>query len=248
MDRGLTFGDGLFETMRVVSGRVRYFDLHHARLLHGLDRLGIEVPDLRQRMLDAIASCSEEGAGEVLKFIVTAGVGEGYGRAAVVLGRLFTATRDIPAQAEDLRVGRCRTRVAWEPALTGMKHLGRMPQVLACREVQAQGWDEGLMADPQGAWVSGTQSNLFLRVDGDWLTPRLDHGGVSGVMRRVLIGTLRPKLVRLADDVLSRAERMILCNAVRGVQWVCDFDGRALTVTDEGRRLSSLLAPWRLDT
>jgi 4-amino-4-deoxychorismate lyase len=247
-DRGQTYGDGLFETMRVAGGRVRYFDLHHARLAHGLRRLGIEVADLEQRMLAEIARCAEAGGCEVLKLIVTAGVGAGYGRDAVTVGRILTETRDAPSQEQALRVGRCATRVAWEPDLVGMKHLGRLPQVLARREVLAAGWDEGLMADPQGAWVSGTQANLFIRAADDWLTPRLDRGGVAGVMRRVLISILKPRLVRLDDRMLAGADRMFLCNAVRGVQWVSEFDGRTLEVTDQGRTLSSVLAPWRMDT
>jgi 4-amino-4-deoxychorismate lyase len=240
LDRGLSFGDGLFETMRVVGGAVRYLDLHHARLCHGLRRLHIEVPDLTARMQTAAEACGDG----VLKFIVTAGDGAGYSRSEPTEGRIITETRAVPEQPATLCVGPCQTRLAWEPALTGMKHLGRLPQVLAQREVQAARWDEGLMADPNGAWVSGTMNNLFVRVDDGWLTPRLDRGGVAGVMRRVLIDVLRPKLVRLDQETLDRADRMILCNAVRGVQWVSTFDGRELSVNEQGRRLSELLAPW----
>jgi len=243
IDRGLSYGDGLFETMRVVSGRCRYLELHHARMCHGLRRLDIALPDLSERMLAAVAA-ADDG---VLKFIVTAGDGDGYGRADGAPGRVLTCWRPAPPATEDLRVSLCRTRLAWEPALTGMKHLGRLPQVLARREVAAAASDEGLMADPEGAWVCGTQSNLFLRVDGSWFTPRLDRGGVAGVMRRVLITALAPRLVRVDTAMLQAADRMLMSNAVRGLQWVSELDGRQLKVTPEGRKLSELLAPWRLD-
>jgi 4-amino-4-deoxychorismate lyase len=240
IDRGLAFGDGLFETMRVAAGEVRYLDLHHARLCHGLRRLRIELPGLQEQMNAAATACGDG----VLKFIVTAGDTAGYARAIPTSGQVLTQTRSVPEQPSSLNIGLCSTRLAWEPALAGMKHLGRLPQVLAQQEVQTNRWDEGLMADPNGDWVCGTQNNLFLRVDGEWLTPRLDRGGIAGVMRRVLIGVLHPRLVRLDGALLERCDRMFLSNAVRGVQWVSGVGDRPLSVTEQGRKLGELLAPW----
>ncbi len=77
-DRGLQYGDGLFETMRVHRGAVRLLDFHLARLLIGCRRLRFEAPDQRllRREICAAAALCDAG---ILKLIVTRGVGaRGY--------------------------------------------------------------------------------------------------------------------------------------------------------------------------
>ena len=225
-DRGLQYGDGLFETMRVRGGRVRLLDRHLERLLAGCARLGIAPPPpgrLRREL--AAAAAGQDDA--VLKLIVTRGRGErgyrptGRERATRILSRWPAppSTGREPAPPVTVRV--CRTRLAPNPALAGLKTLNRLESVLARSEWRDPRIAEGLMLDVEGHVVCGTMSNLFLRHGTALATPLLDRCGVAGVMRAFVLGEaralgLRPSERRIGLQDLASAEEAFITNALAG--------------------------------
>ncbi len=194
-DRGLQYGDGLFETIAIRQGRPRLPGLHLERLQIGCERLGMEIPETGALldMLDrAIDSTSCHGNG-VAKLVITRGSGRrGYRYSSdstprVMLG-IFEATvhkRDCWTHGVEIRI--CNLRLEPQPALAGMKSLNRLEQVIARNEWQSESIAEGLMLDADNNIVSGTMSNLFLVVDDGLLTPAITTAGVCGVMRRHII-------------------------------------------------------------
>lgn len=234
-DRGLQYGDGLFETMRVRHRAVRLLDHHLERLFGGCRRLMIHPPNraLLRRELVRIASLHNAA---VLKLIVTRGVGpRGYrpsGRERctriVALTPLPRASAHTTLNPVRLRI--CSTRLGTNRRLAGLKTLNRLESVLARSEWSDARIPEGLMLDDDGHIVCGTMSNLFLRRGKVLMTPLLDRCGVAGVMRRwvlehaVELG-LRPveRRIRLAD--LSKAEEVFMTNAVVGTMPVAEIIG-----------------------
>src|SRR5437868_2100858 len=191
-DRGLSYGDGLFETTLLRSGAVRFLASHLARLKLGCDRLGIEFP---QTVLAAdIARMSESARDGVLKIIVTRGVGgRGYRATASTQSTCIVAAHPLPADTGSTIAARwCELRLGRNPALAGMKHLNRLEQVLAQREWNDERIGEGLMMDTEGELVGGTSSNVFLVRSGALVTPDLKFSGIRGVMReQVLLAAAR---------------------------------------------------------
>lgn len=226
-DRGLQYGDGLFETMRVRRHEVRLIDYHLQRLVNGCRRLMIECPDEQRlrRELERAASCRASG---VIKLIVTRGVGpRGYrpsGRERstriVALAPLSRASVQRPDRPITVRV--CGIRLGSNERLAGLKTLNRLESVLARSEWTDKRVREGLMLDGDGHVVCGTMSNLFLRCGGLLVTPLLDRCGVAGVMRRwvlenaPLVG-LQPVESRVGLAELDDAEEIFMTNAVAGV-------------------------------
>ncbi len=236
-DRGLQYGDGVFETMRVHGGRVRLLDYHLERLHAGLRRLKIAGPSpgaLRAE-LGRISDRASEG---VLKLIVTRGSGprgyrpSGCERCTRIL-TLHALPRTVTAAASTpVRVRLCATPMGLNPDLAGLKTLNRLESVLARTEWRdARIW-EGLMQDVDANIVCGTMSNLFLRRGSTLLTPLLDRCGVSGVMRRWILETagelkLRAIVRRVRWQDLSDAEEVFMSNAVVGL--------RSVAVIERGR-------------
>ena len=137
-DRGLQYGDGVFETLAVFDGRPRLCDRHLERLLRGCRTLGIEAPD-PAILLEEMAQIA--GAGRcVVKIIVTrGGVGRGYrpqpGAPCTRIVRRFDWPVTVAAGHEDgITVSCCRTRLALQQTLSGCKHLNRLEHVLARAE------------------------------------------------------------------------------------------------------------------
>ena len=236
LDRGLQFGDGLFETLAVKDGRPCLWDAHLARLRLGCERLGIPMPDPESLRAEA-ESLVAGHARAVLKLMLTRGCGgRGYRppddpQPNRVM--LLAEWPDYPAewQSTGVKIRLCRTRLGLNPDLAGIKHLNRLEQVLARSEWDDPAIAEGLLCDLDGRVIEGTASNLFLQRDGRLLTPRLDRCGVAGVMRaRVMQLAESMGQPVLEQDLglvdLERAEALYLSNSLIGIWQVRQFAER----------------------
>ncbi|WP_439861658.1 aminodeoxychorismate lyase [Pseudomonas sp. MBLB4136] len=225
-DRGLAYGDGLFETLAVSGGTPRLLDRHLARLADGCARLQLpfDVVTLRGELL---AFSRQLGEG-VAKLILTRGDGlRGYAPPQPALARrilLGSAKPDYPRQHAELgvRLFSCATRLAEQPLLAGLKHLNRLEQVLARGEWQDAEHAEGLMRDGAGRVIEGVFSNLFICKGGALLTPDLSRCGVAGVMRAELLVQadalgVRCEVRDIALGELLSADEVFLCNSLYGV-------------------------------
>lgn len=216
-NRGLNYGDGLFETMRVHGGELPLWPGHLARLREGARRLGIGLPDpafIRARIVDMVNGAD---AG-VLKLLVTRGDGgRGYAAAATMEPVWQLSLHPLPPAQASLRLHLCETRLAIQPRLAGIKHCNRLEQVLARAEVARTGCDEGLLLDMDGRVVSATAANLLVLRDGRWLTPPVERCGVAGVLRGELLELGQVDVAELTVADVETAEALALCNAVRGI-------------------------------
>jgi 4-amino-4-deoxychorismate lyase len=239
LDRGLEFGDGLFETIAVVDARPRLLERHLARLAEGCARLGIEAPAAGALAGELAAAARVPGTG-LLKLIVTRGAG-GTGYAADPAARpcrwlaAWPARPRPEAYARDgVAVRLLATRLAEQPLLAGLKHLNRLEQVLARRELGADpAVQEGLLQDVRGRLVCGTMTNVFAVIDHRLVTPSLERAGVAGVMRAALLDAWRSagtavEVRDLEPAELDGASEIFLSNALIGVWPVAALGGRAL--------------------
>lgn len=231
-DRGLAYGDGLFETMRAHRGEVPWWDAHWARLQLGAARLGIPLPDparVHQQARELLA-----GDAAVLRLQLTRGRGgRGYAppRDAEPVWILARHPLPPPLPAGGLQLRWCSTRLALQPALAGIKHGNRLEQVLARAEWHAPGAidpdaDEGLMCSTDGDVVSATAANLFVLAGGHWCTPPVDHCGVAGVARQWLLDRFDIEQRRLFPADVENADAVVLTNAVRGILPVARLGAR----------------------
>jgi 4-amino-4-deoxychorismate lyase len=232
-DRGLQYGDGLFETMAATDGRVRNLDLHLARLEEGCRRLGIPMPS--PGLIGEECNRVLEGLGNgTVKLIVTRGPGPRSYRppADPSVTRIVSSAAPKPRgdALPPLVVRLCRTRLAQNPLLAGMKHLNRLEQVLACAEWDDPEIGEGLMLSMDGRLVCATAANVFLVHDGQLVTPDIRDCGVAGVMRQVVLKAARELGIPVSvEDVrpeaLDAASEVFVTNAVTGVRPVGELMG-----------------------
>ena len=232
-DRGLAYGDGLFETIRVVDGRADLLPLHRQRLLRDCIRLDIALD--MARLDTEIAAALAAGDSGVLKVIVTReSQRRGYmpGRAARGRRLLLFYPQPIAAFAATapLRLRLCRQRLSLQPALAGIKHLNRLEQVMARGEWSDPAVHEGLLLDSTGSLIEATAANLFLVSDGELLTAKLDRCGVAGVMRELVMMRLAPaaklrvREVRLSLDDLYAADEAFLTSSMLGIAPIARLD------------------------
>lgn len=231
-DRGLAYGDGLFETILFVDGSAPLWPRHLARLQHGCERLRLPPPDPVTLATDCAAVIADLPRA-VVRVTCTRGSGpRGYAPPSpaspsriVVAAAESAVPRDWYWQG--IRVRFCETRLALQPQLAGLKHLNRLEQVLARAEWDDSAIAEGIVFDTEGRVIGATAANVFIVRDGAVATPRLDRCGVAGVMRAELIERLGEVAVRDVEaGELLEADEVFLSNAVRGVLWVGELGGR----------------------
>ncbi|MET0660981.1 MAG: aminodeoxychorismate lyase [Steroidobacteraceae bacterium] len=226
-NRGLHYGDGVFETMHLLDGQIRFLDAHIERATEGCARLGIELSTAR--LLQELSRLPLQKQASIVKLVlVRSGAGRGYRPAPHGAAMRLILLYPWTEAGSTVRAQWCSTRWSRNPQLAGLKHLNRLEQVLAQRELR-ESVDEGLMLDTEGEVVSATSGNVFVVREGKLCTPDLRLCGVSGVMRRQVIGAARAIghgvdecVLRPAD--IEGADEAFITNALRGIRPIVQLD------------------------
>lgn len=242
-DRGFSFGDGVFETLRWQGGNAPLLDYHLGRLELGCQRLAISLSRTRlngelQAFWERLAQITDEA---VVKIQVTRGEGgRGYAIDPDAFPTIVISAfehSDFSAQREQgIELGFCRQPISSGVMLAGIKHLNRLENVLLKQEALEQGYNDALVCDAEGRLVETTAANIFFVTAGVLYTPTLNRAGVAGVIRRLIIDQVAPELtLEVAEQNcplqdLWSADEVFICNSLMGVVPVTriDFDDQAL--------------------
>lgn len=239
-DRGLQYGDGVFETLAVREGLPCLWSRHLWRLLEGCRRLGIDLPNPVQLYDEVINEIGDRPQG-VIKLILTRGSGgrgyrpEATGEPSRIVNWSASPALSPSAAPQGIRARLCTTRLGSSPALAGIKHLNRLEQVLASSEWNDPAIEEGLMLDTDEHIIEGTRSNLFVILDGQIHTPALNRCGVAGIMRELVIELAqeldRPVIIGdIGLDRLWSAEALFVTNSLIGIQPIVALDEQAFSI------------------
>lgn len=227
LDRGLQYGDGLFETIAVAGSHPCLWERHYRRLQEGGRRLGIPIPDA-EILINEIAKEIGSNDKGVIKVIITRGEGGRgyYPPQDPVVTRIvrFFPWQDYPSDiiSQGVHVRICNTRLGINHSLAGIKHLNRLEQVLARNEWQDTEFREGLMLDTYDRVIEGTMSNVFLCKGGRLFTPDLSESGVCGVVRELVLDVaaergVQVNIERVGLTEVLQADSMFLTNSLIGI-------------------------------
>jgi branched-chain amino acid aminotransferase len=234
LDRGLTVGDGVFETLRVYRGTPFAFTRHYERLATSARALGIEPPvyDALRKAADAVLDANEL-ADARLRITVTAGEGPpGSSRAPSSPTTVVVVVPFHPAPPTAEAVVCPWTRNE-HSATAGLKTLSYAANVRALAYAEARGASEALFANTSGNLCEATGSNVFAVFDGELVTPPPSAGCLLGVTRAIVLDVARGAGLRVDErdipiDALARADEAFLSSSTREVQAITTIDGVAL--------------------
>jgi len=248
-DRGLLYGDGLFETVLIRSGGLPLLELHLERLAASALALGIPC-DLERVRAGALALAGSTGAGtatalaeQALRITLTRGVAasRGYAPPAEPSPTVLITRSPYQRPAGPLRTVTAGVRVWSESPLWRHKTLSALEKVLARAEAVAAGADEALLLNQHGRLAEGASANLFVVQDGRWITPPVSEGCLPGVMRRRMIALTGARQEVLPPEALAAAHGVYLTSALMGCLPVSTLDGRPLRLGPPPPRLEELL-------
>jgi branched-chain amino acid aminotransferase len=235
-DRGLVFGDGVFETLKSENGIPLFAREHFRRLCTGLRAIGIS-----KSKIECLVSDVQSGALFTLlrknglmnspasiRITVTRGVEKkGFAPRSTTTPTVIIYTRRVNtkevtrAQTEGLTGALIKE---YGPALPGIKSLNFLPNVLGRGEANRKGLFEGIFVDPEEGVTEGTASNIFVVKNGKIKTPIAGHGiarggALPGVTRAVVIKLAKRKKIpvtegRITEAELLRADEVFLTNTL----------------------------------
>lgn len=224
LDRGFAYGDGIFRTLIMREGEPENWPLHYQKLVADCAAINIVCPSAEILMSDLcqLFSLTETA---VAKIIITRGEGErGYAPPAITAPMrvvLKTAMPNYPksysAQGVNLHV--CKTQLANQPLLAGVKHLNRLENVLARMEWTDPTIAEGIMLDHQNNVIECTAANIFARFNNTLITPNLSQCGIAGITRQRIIDhahlwNLKIKVEQLDLERLLTADEVLICSSL----------------------------------
>ncbi|MCJ2046129.1 aminotransferase class IV [Methylobacterium sp. J-078] len=226
-DRGLTLGDGVFDTALARHGRIVFEAAHVARLSAATATLGFAVAP--ERIVDAMRALAE-AAGRAhplaaIRTTITRGSGpRGLSPPTEPRPVLWASAAPVgpalafaPLTLDPTEIRRNETSPA-----AGLKTLGYLDAVLAAGAARAAGFDEALFRNTRGAVACAGTGNLFAVIDATLVTPPLSDGVLPGILRAEILDRARRLGLAVAErsfdlDALLAAEAAFVTNSLRGL-------------------------------
>jgi len=243
-DRGFLYGDGLFETFRVCSGKPFLWEQHMLRLQQGIELLRIPAPytpeQLRKFATELITQNKMPNA--ILRLTISRGVGprgyspKGADQPSVVMS-LHPAPALDPEHPPQWNLITSSVRLPTNDPLTQSKTCNKLSQVLARSEADAHGVNEALLLTTHGEVAEASSSNLFWIENGSVCTPPLAGTILPGVTRAMVLEICK-KLSIPSDQMattpakLVQSEGVFLSLSSLGIVEAVTLDGQKLQRSD----------------
>lgn len=231
-NRGFRYGDGLFETIKILKGVPLLWQLHMHRLHYGMSTLGIQYgADLSDHLLRQVVqlcqhnNCTERAR---VRIAVYRHVNDEAGF-VVEAGPL--ASDAFAWNEQGWRLGTYGAVQKSIDLLANHKTANYLLYTMAARAAQQQQVDECLVLNTKGNICDGSRTNIFLIKQGQLITPALTEGCVAGVMRSYLLQYCRGQGIEVLEksvDImeLTAADEVCLTNAIQGLRWVHSYGAK----------------------
>ena len=237
-DRGLLFGDGLFETMRSYGGKVFRMDRHLRRLFDSLETVRICLPYDTKEIEEAVYATIRANhlPDAYVRLTITRGVGvRGIDPPENPCPTIVIVARElIPYSAHlyhaGMKVGIARNARSLPSPLSRLKSLNFLGNILARIEARERGMDEAILLNSKGFVSEGTVSNVFLVREGILTTPDEESGILPGITRETILDMAREKRIGLEERLVNtaelfEAEEIFLTNTLMEIMPVSELDG-----------------------
>ncbi len=253
IDRGFSYGDGVFRTFKIKHGKPIDWDLHYQKLEADCNVLRIVCPSPDILLADIHKLFADEAGYFVAKIIITRGESKrGYALPTLAQPTRVLVKSEFPNYPEShytdgVKLHLCELRLSEQPLMAGIKHLNRLENVLARMEWSDSAIADGVILDKAGRVIECTASNIFIRVNQTLMTPKLNRCGVAGVTRDYLLANakklgLKAKQVSLSLVDLMNADEVLICNSIFGVWQVVDFNNKLWEKQSLAQQCRELLA------
>lgn len=235
-NRAFLFGDGLFETMVLRNGFIRFGDFHQERILKGCETLFLDkenLSDIKHIQMFLCENGFESGTWRVRWNVYRSGLGK-YTPQNDLISASIMVSKFESAVPVKRKLAFCTSVRLMQSRWSSCKTLNALPYVMANIERRQKGLDDVILLSQEGFISEGASSNIFWEKDGVFYTPSLDSGCVEGVSRRVIIEKLQDLKIEIQEGLylpqeLLQADRVFTSN-VTGLSLVEKIEGSTFDV------------------
>ena len=252
-NRAFRYGDGLFESIRVINGKMPFFNYHFERLLRGMKALKMTIPTylnihyLRNeisKVIENMPSCR-------VRLAIWLEEGGNYTPTTNNIDFFIeTSTlpdRNYPFNDLGLTIGVFKDYKLRPTLYSTVKTSNGLPYVLAGIYAKENSWEDVLMLNTEGYVAEGIASNIFLLKENKLITPSLSSGCVGGVMRLVVMDIANEHNIAVEEanvslEMVREAEEVFYTNAIQGIRWVDTFEDKNYPFDFSNKMYDKLIA------
>ena len=239
-NRAFRYGDGLFETMKVVLGIIRLKDLHFKRLFSGMELLQIRMPGLinskilEEQIINTIKKNKITGPARVrlTMYRGDGGLYEFNGNGAGYVIQVWSlSSSSLTLNDEGLVIGLYKGGRKANDGLSNLKSNNYLVYAMGAIHAKENNYNDDLILNTNERVCDSTIANVFWIKNGQVFTPPLSEGCVAGVMRSHLLTQLPLHGFNVSEktadvEELLDADELFLTNALNGMRWVKQFQGK----------------------
>ena len=255
-NRGLRYGDGLFETLKFQNGLLILADEHFERLWKGLQVLQFEIPKnfttgiLKEEILSLVKK-NGNGNPARIRLTIFRSCGGLYDARDHLPNYIIEA---LPLSADTGKwnsngviLGLYNDVRKSCDILSNLKHNNYLPSVMAALYAQKEKWNDAIILNSYNRICESTIANIFLIKDEIIYTPGLSEGCVAGIMRNFLINNIFSSGFKLIEkqitiEELLNADEIFLTNSIYNMRWVQQVDDKKYTSDLSHKIYSSIIS------
>ncbi|WP_298155535.1 aminotransferase class IV [Flavobacterium sp.] len=260
-NRGLLYGDAVFETVKVVDGRILFSEDHYFRLMASMRVVRMEIPMnftleyFEAQIVDLVATNGHSNAARA-RITVYRNDGGRYLPCENNVSFLVTSEGlpDILYRIENqtYEVDLFRDFYMTKQLLSSIKSTNRLLNVTASIYARENGLQNCLLLNDEKNVVEAINGNVFMLTNGKLLTPPVSEGCINGVMRRQILALSKNiEGIEVEESVISpfdlqKADEIFITNIIMGIQPVTQYRKKQFESELSEKLLQKLNAKVRL--
>ena len=258
-NRAFRYGDGLFETIRVINGKPLFLEDHLRRLYDGMRMLKMEIPEILhiyhlENQIERLLQRSRITQGGKLRLAIFRNDGGLYTPTTNTISFLIEAEsmeNEFVLNPHGIDIGLYGDHLKAVNSISALKSSNSLLYVLAGEYAQSQKLGEVILLNEWKNLCEGVSTNLFLVINNKLVTPTLQQGCIPGIMRRRMLelaAALNIEVVEsnISPEALMMANEVFFTNSIVGVKWAMAYgDKRYFASTS--RKLCVALNEWTHD-
>lgn len=240
--RGLRYGDGLFETIKMINNNIIFEEDHFERLWKGLTVLQFEVPKHFTSMFLAATikelarknNCEKAGRIRLNIFRGNGGIYDPANHLPNYVIEALPLAASTGLNSNGLVAGIYRDAFKSCDLLAGLKHNNFLVYAMAAIKAKKEKWNDALVINNHSHIADSTIANVFMIKGTEIFTPALTEGCIAGVMRKNLISFLQRQNYSVAEttitpDMLLKADEVFFTNSIYDIRWVKQIENSIYT-------------------
>jgi branched-chain amino acid aminotransferase len=238
-NRGLRYGDGIFETMKLKNGKLILSDEHFARLWKGMQMLQFDIPKLLspeklEAEIQQLAAKNKLTAARIRLTIIRSdgGIYDAKNNTPNYIIEAMALPEDNgPLNSNGLQLCIFNDAKKSIDTFGNLKTNNYLPYFMGAIFAKKQQCNDALIFNSEGNVCDSTIANVFYIKNEIIYTPALTQGCVAGVMRKFLIDKIRTLGFTVHETVVTKvdilhADEVFLSNSIYNVRWVAGVENK----------------------